>query len=486
LRIDDKYLEVNPQAAGGYRFTANKPAGAAKPSLSPNQPPLARVRGVDLRPIASCVLGLLLAVLLNGLSGYYTGNSRGPIKSLNLACHTGAATNIIQGLALGYEAAVMSTVIIATGIALSILCYQGCPPVFVAYGMALSGVGMLTLSGNTIAMNVFGPVADNAKCIGEIAYDRAEMGEDNYLSARQILDDLDMVGNTTKAETRGLAAASAMIAAASMFASYIVILSMGSEDQIVYLSLAQFNAFAQHLTLAQPVVLIGLLLGGAVPWLFSSMLIRAVGRAAFYVIKECRLQLNDDAIWQGKRRPDYGRVVAICTSAAQAELLGPAILAIASPLAVGLVFGPYALGGFLAGAILSGFTLGVFMSSAGAAWDNVKNSIESEPRDPAHNLGKGSSRHKAAVTGDAIGDPLKDTAGPAINPLLKVMTMVSMLALAPMILPYNMTGQPPLPGASALNSWTGAFLAVALFAMIVWAIAKSKIETLAMREAAEI
>jgi K(+)-stimulated pyrophosphate-energized sodium pump len=400
-----------------------------------------------------------------------------------LACGAGDASNVIHGLAVGYEAAVTFIVAIAAGIALMTLCYEQCPPVFVAYGLALAGMGLLTLTGNTIAMNVFGPVADNAKCIGLMGYDRAEMGNDAWLTARQILDDLDAVGNTTKAEGRSFATAAAVIAASVLFAGFVVILSMGSEDQILHLSLGQFNAFAQNLTLAQPVVLVGLLLGGAVPWLFSSMLLRAVGRAAGFIIKECRLQLQDPGVWNGDRVPNYARVVDICTAAAQAELLGPAVLVLASPLVVGLIFGPYALGAFLAGAILSGTGLAVFMTSAGGAWHNARKSIEAEPDDPTLNLGKGSLRHKASVTGDTIGDPLKDTAGPALNPLLKGITMISMLALTALVLPYNLAGESSaLEPGSVSNRWVGGLVAAVLFAAIVWAVAKSKIETAAMRE----
>ena len=170
------------------------------------------------------------------------------------------------------------------------------------------------------------------------------------------------------------------------------------------------------------------------------MLIRAVGRAAFYIIKECRIQFRDKEIWAGTKKPNYARVVNICTNAAQSELIGPGLLAVLSPILVGVLLGPYALGGFLAGMIVSGVMLGVFMANAGGAWDNAKKMIEDEPKDPARNLGKGSEKHKAAVTGDTVGDPLKDTAGPAINPLVKVMNMVAMLTLTSVVLAYNMAG----------------------------------------------
>ena len=258
------------------------------------------------------------------------------------------------------------------------------------------------------------------------------------------------MGNTTKAETKGIAIGSAVIAAVSMFASFIAALAMGSEDKITEMTMTQYDKYASLLTVANPKVFIGLLLGGVVPWLFSSMLIRAVGRAAFYIIKECRNQFRDPGIMAGTKKPDYARVVDICTNAAQSELIGPALLGVLSPILVGVLLGPYALGGFLAGMIVSGVMLGVFMANAGGAWDNAKKMIEDEPRDPARNLGKGSEKHKAAVTGDTVGDPLKDTAGPAINPLVKVMNMVAMLTLTSVVLAYNVAGdKSSLPGRGA-------------------------------------
>jgi K(+)-stimulated pyrophosphate-energized sodium pump len=285
-------------------------------------------------------------------------------------------------------------------------------------------------------MDVFGPIADNANGIGEMGYEEKEMGAADYKRARQILADLDAVGNTTKAETKGIAIGSAVIAAVSMFASFIATLAMGSEEKIVDMNPAQYLMYAGKITVADPKVLIGVLIGGCVPWLFSAMLIRAVGRAAYYIINECRVQFRDKEIWAGTKKPNYGRVVDICTSAAQSELIGPALLSVLSPILVGIVFGPYALGGFLAGMIVSGVMLGVFMANAGGAWDNAKKAIEDEPRDMARNTGKGSEKHKAAVTGDTVGDPLKDTAGPAINPLLKVMNMVSVLTV-PLMMVYD-------------------------------------------------
>ena len=256
----------------------------------------------------------------------------------------------------------------------------------------------------------------------------------------QILADLDAVGNTTKAETKGIAIGSAVIAAVSLFSSFIAVIAVGSEENIHLMTLAQYAEHAGRLTFADPKVFIGMLIGGSVPFLFSGMLIRAVGRAAYFIVKECRIQFRDPEIWAGTKEPDYGRVVNICTATAQKELIGPAILAIMTPLMVGFLLGPYALGGFLAGMILVGQLLAVFMSNAGGAWDNAKKMIE----DGIYG-GKGSEAHKAAITGDTVGDPLKDTAGPAINPLIKVMNMVSLLALG-LVLQYNVV-TPSVGGA---------------------------------------
>jgi len=341
---------------------------------------------------------------------------------------------------------------------------------FIAYGVAMTGIGMLTLTGNTISMDVFGPVADNANGIGEMGYEAEAMEREkagSYQRARQILADLDAVGNTTKAETKGIAIGSAVIAAVSLFSSFIAVIAVGSEDKINEMSVEQYFEQAGHITVADPTVFIGFLIGGAVPFLFSSMLIRAVGRAAFYIVKECRIQFRDKDIWEGKKKPDYDRVVRICTETAQKELIGPGALAILVPIIVGFVLGPYALGGFLAGMILVGQLLAVFMANAGGAWDNAKKMIE----DGVYG-GKGSEAHKAAVTGDTVGDPLKDTAGPAINPLIKVMNMVSLLALG-LVLNFNLV----TPDVSATNRVIGLLVTLLGGAVVAWAVWQSKRES---------
>jgi K(+)-stimulated pyrophosphate-energized sodium pump len=423
-------------------------------------------KGLDMRPAWTCLIGIILAITLNKLTSYYTHTQYEPVKSLAKSCQTGHATNIIQGFAVGYESAVVTTLVIAGAILLSVFIYSGAPnPIFVAYGVAMCGIGMLTLTGNTISMDVFGPVADNANGIGEMGYDREEMGEENYKRARQILADLDAVGNTTKAETKGIAIGSAVIAAVSLFASFIAVIAVKSEDKIGEMTVAQYYLQAGKLSIAFPQVFVGALIGGAVPFLFSSMLIRAVGRAAFLIVKECRVQFRDKEIWAGTKKPDYGRVVNICTASAQSELIGPALLAILMPILVGIFLGTQALGGYLAGMIVVGQLLAVFMANAGGAWDNAKKMIE----DGIYG-GKGSEAHKAAVTGDTVGDPLKDTAGPALNPLIKVMNMVALLSIVP-ILDYAEKG----------SIWLYV-VGVLCILGVAWAVWRSKTESKELRE----
>jgi K(+)-stimulated pyrophosphate-energized sodium pump len=466
LHFDASYLATNPMAGAGY----------------PNGNPadlgwLANfgIPGLDMRPAITCLIGVFLAIALNKVTSYYTHTSHHPVQSLARSCTTGHATNIIQGFAVGYESTVAAILVIAMALLLSVLTYAGTPPLFIAYGVAMTGIGMLTLTGNTISMDVFGPVADNANGIGEMGYDKEEMEKNkpgSYKRARQILADLDAVGNTTKAETKGIAIGSAVIAAVSLFASFIAVIAVGSEDKIREMTVTQYMEVAGKLTVANPIVFIGFLLGGAVPFLFSSMLIRAVGRAAFFIVKECRAQFRDPEIWKGTKKPDYGRVVDICTNTAQKELIGPGLLAIMTPILVGFLLGPYALGGFLAGMILVGQLLAVFMANAGGAWDNAKKMIE----DGLYG-GKGSEAHKAAVTGDTVGDPLKDTAGPAINPLIKVMNMVSLLSLS-LVLHFNIVApRVDATGSVSVARLVGLVVAAICALAIGWAVWQSKRES---------
>lgn len=479
LHFDTVYLAMYKMASSGF------------PNGDPGQLPLWAnfgISGLDMRPVFTCLVGIFLAIALNKTTSYYTHTSFSPVKSLAKACQTGHATNIIQGFAVGYESTVANVMLIASAIGLSVMCYWGMPSVFIAYGVAMTGIGMLTLTGNTISMDVFGPVADNANGIGEMGYDLEAMEKEqpgSYKCARQVLADLDAVGNTTKAETKGIAIGSAVIAAVSLFASFIAVIAVGSEDKLNLMKESQYRFFAGQMTVASPLVLIGFLLGGAVPFLFSSMLIRAVGRAAFYIVNECRIQFRDKDIWEGKKKPDYGRVVNICTRTAQKELIGPGLLAILAPLFVGFLLGPYALGGFLAGMILVGQLLAVFMANAGGAWDNAKKMIE----DGLYG-GKGSEAHHASVTGDTVGDPLKDTAGPAINPLVKVMNMVCLLGLGTILL-FNVSGVHPDSQALDAAGWSknlptnwvvGLIVSIIILALIFWAVWQSKRETKEMKE----
>jgi len=453
--------------------------------------------GLDLRPAYTCLIGVILCVVLNKVTEYFTGTEFQPAKGIKQSCETGHGTCIIEGFAVGYESAVWTAVVLCVAIAASVAIYAGTNPIFIAYGVAMCGIGMLTLTGNTISMDVFGPVADNANGIAEMGYDPKEMGLEKYKECRQILADLDSVGNTTKAVTKGVAIGSAVIAAVSLFASFITVIGSGGGGEDKPLPIAIFNQVAGLLNLSNPKLIIGMLLGAAVPFLFSSMLIRAVGRAAFLIVKECRIQFRDKAIWAGTKKPDYARVVNICTGSAQKELIGPAVLGVFTPILVGFILGPIGLAGFLGGAIVAGQLLASFMCNSGGAWDNAKKMVEDEPRNAEANTGKGSEKHKAAVTGDTVGDPLKDTAGPAVNPLLKVMNMVAVLSVPLMlyfdkdvvngvngaVTTYNATPEALASGTYNLAKplvadigWTGARIAVVVVIaiLIVWSLRRSK------------
>lgn len=482
--------ELKPEEQERFAEYGHAPPLDARPTLSLLQ--LAQVRyhvplvpGLNYRVVLCCLLGILLAVALNKCTEYWTSTEYSPVREVVKSSHTGHATNIIAGMALGLESSVWAILLIAVAILGSVL-IVGHPDhlLFMAFGVAMCGIGMLTLTGDTISMDVFGPVADNANGIGEMGYNRTEQGEElkaghpdymppsQYQAARQVLADLDAVGNTTKAITKGIAIGSAVLAAVSLFASFIAVLVTGSEEKIGQLLIGDFVSGASKLTVAEPLVFIGVLIGGAVPFLFSAMTIRAVGRAAYLIVIECRRQFQDPAVMRGSKSPDYGRVVSICTATAQKELIGPGLLAIGTPLAVGFLLGPFALGGFLAGMILSGQLLAVFMSNAGGAWDNAKKMIEDEPR--TEKTGKYSEKHKASVTGDTVGDPLKDTAGPAINPLIKVMNMVSLLAL-PLVILHNVHD-------GLGNVVVGAVIAGVAVLGVLWAWYRSKQESAEVRQ----
>jgi K(+)-stimulated pyrophosphate-energized sodium pump len=300
---------------------------------------------------------------------------------------------------------------------------------YVMYAIAMVGIGMLSHTGNNVAMDSYGPISDNANGIGEMAWHGMEDAETK--KARQIMADLDAVGNTTKAITKGVAIASAVIAAITLFATFFT--DIGRVQAQIGVSP---DKILSAIRISDVRVFIGFLLGGALPWLFSSLCIKAVSRAASLIVEEVRRQFRIPGLMEGKVKPDYARVVGISTAAAQKELIPLALISVLLPIAIGLILQVEALGGFLAGVILSGQLLAVYMANAGGAWDNAKKLIEDEPRDLAANTGKGSERHKASVVGDTVGDPLKDTAGPALNPMIKVVNMVSLLA-APILVTYS-------------------------------------------------
>jgi K(+)-stimulated pyrophosphate-energized sodium pump len=418
---------------------------------------LATTYANDWRLAALTAVGVGLAVAFNPLTSYFTSTKKPPVKEIVKSTNTGPATTILSGLSVGMESSVWALVVIVISFICGILLYSSSGPQYVLYAIAMIGIGMLSHTGNNVAMDSFGPISDNANGIGEMAWH--DMDDKNTRDARQIMADLDAVGNTTKAITKGVAIASAVIAAVSLFASYIT--DVGRVQ-------AQLGAVVMDsIRVSDTRVFVGLLLGGALPWLFSSLSIRAVSRAAGQIVDEVRRQFKLPGIMEGTKTPDYARVVGISTASAQKELIPLATISVLMPLLVGLVLQVEALGGFLVGIILSGQLLAVFLSNAGGAWDNAKKAIEDEPRDLVKNTGKGSERHKAGVVGDTVGDPMKDTAGPALNPMIKVANLVSLLA-APIIVKY------PIQAADGSINWIVIIIAVALLAATIWAIMRSK------------
>jgi K(+)-stimulated pyrophosphate-energized sodium pump len=358
-------------------------------------------------------IGILLSFVISKLTEYFTSTENAPVKEVAKATLTGHATTIIQGFAEGMESSVWAIISIATAIAASILIFGVQHPDQILYGVSLLGLGMLTVTGIIVSEDSYGPVSDNAQGIGEMSHMSPK--------ERKILDELDAVGNSTKAITKGFAIATAVIAAVSLFSSY-------NETIINKLSAMGQNVTEISFNVADPVVFVGILIGGAVPFLFASLLIRAVGRAASLIVNEVRRQFKEiKGLMQGKAKPDAKRVVDICTSAALKELIGPWLLAILTPVIVGLLLSYKGLAGYLVGTILVGQLLAVFLANSGGAWDNAKKLIENGLYG-----GKGSEAHKASVTGDTVGDPFKDTAGPALNPLIKVMNLVSLI-IAPIL-----------------------------------------------------
>ncbi len=393
-------------------------------------------------------IGLVLAQLISRLTEYYTGTHYRPVKDIAESAETGPATVVLAGTASGLESSVYAVIAIAIalGVALSM---GGGNLQFSFYLVALTGMGMLATTGVIVSEDTFGPVSDNAAGI-------AEMSGEFHGEAQKIMVSLDAVGNTTKAVTKGFAIGSAVIAAVALFASFIEtaageIFSSDIVDEALKTQRGVFDLIP--INVADPKVFIGMLIGGAVPFLFSSLAIRAVGRTAGVVVQEVRKQFADGKIMRGEKEPEYGPVIDICTEASLRELATPALLAVLAPVVVGFGISFYALGAFLAAVILVGQLMANYLSNAGGAWDNAKKYIED-----GHHGGKGSDAHKAAVIGDTVGDPFKDTAGPALNPLIKVMNLVSLLVLPAIISLQDNDGARYAIAAGALVVLVGAIV----------------------------
>ncbi|WP_431944400.1 sodium-translocating pyrophosphatase [Micromonospora marina] len=379
-------------------------------------------RNPRLVAIGAVVIGIVLAAAIQALTGYFTETNRRPVQDIGKSSQTGAATVILAGISVGLESAVYSALLIGAGVFGAFL-LGGSSLTLSLFAVALAGTGLLTTVGVIVAMDTFGPISDNAQGVAEMSGDIDEHGA-------RTLTELDAVGNTTKAITKGIAIATAVLAATALFGSYTDTLktayadATGTQDTTALID--------ELLNVANPRNLVGLIIGAAVVFLFSGLAINAVSRSAGAVVMEVRRQFRElPGIMDRTQRPEYGKVVDICTRDAQRELMTPGLLAILAPIAVGFGLGAGALAAYLAGAIGAGTLMAVFLANSGGAWDNAKKLVE----DGAHG-GKGSDAHSATVIGDTVGDPFKDTAGPAINPLLKVMNLVSLL-IAPAVVAWS-------------------------------------------------
>ncbi|MBM0226338.1 MULTISPECIES: sodium-translocating pyrophosphatase [Micromonospora] len=415
-------------------------------------------RNPRLVAIGAVIIGIVLAAAIQALTGYFTETNRRPVQDIGKSSQTGAATVILAGISIGLESAVYSALLIGAGVFGAFL-LGGSSITLSLFAVALAGTGLLTTVGVIVAMDTFGPISDNAQGIAEMSGDIDEHGA-------RTLTELDAVGNTTKAITKGIAIATAVLAATALFGSYTDTLRSSYEDAGVGDAGAEIlNA----LNVANPRNLVGLIIGAAVVFLFSGLAINAVSRSAGAVVMEVRRQFRElPGIMDRTQRPEYGKVVDICTRDAQRELMTPGLLAILAPIAVGFGLGPGALASYLAGAIGAGTLMAVFLANSGGAWDNAKKLVE----DGAYG-GKGSDSHAATVIGDTVGDPFKDTAGPAINPLIKVMNLVSLL-IAPAVVAWSV--------GDDRNTPLRVTLAVVAALIIVAAVVFSKRKGVAMAD----
>ncbi|EID54729.1 sodium-translocating pyrophosphatase [Saccharomonospora xinjiangensis] len=391
----------------------------------------------------SVIIGIVLAGVILWLTGYYTGTEHKPVKDIGKTSETGAATVILSGIAVGFESAVFTAFVVGAAVFGAYL-LGGSVALF---AVALAGTGLLTTVGVIVAMDTFGPVSDNAQGIAEMSGDLSE-GE-----GAQILTELDAVGNTTKAITKGIAISTAVLAATALFGSYSDAIGRALTDAQATIDEVG-DAFVSNII--APNTLVGVVIGAAVVFLFSGLAVNAVSRAAGAVVYEVRRQFRTiPGIMEGTTRPEYGKVVDIVTRDSLRELATPGLLAVFAPIAVGFGLGTGALAGYLGGAIATGMLMAVFLANSGGAWDNAKKLVED-----GHHGGKNSEAHAATVIGDTVGDPFKDTAGPAINPLLKVMNLVSLL-IAPAVVSLSVGD----------NASTPARLAIALGSVLIIAVA---------------
>jgi K(+)-stimulated pyrophosphate-energized sodium pump len=411
-------------------------------------------QAVDINPrifaLGAVLIGIALAAAIQVLTGFFTEVGKRPVNDVAASSKTGAATVILAGVSVGFESAVYSALLIASAVFGAFLLGGG-SVVLSLFAVSLAGTGLLTTVGVIVAMDTFGPISDNAQGI-------AEMSGDVKGEGAKILTSLDAVGNTTKAITKGIAIATAVLAATALFGAFTDAIknSVLEKGLVVKDQVLEFQGI---LDVADPRNLVGLIIGAAVVFMFSGLAVNAVSRAAGAVVVEVRAQFKKyPGIMTGKVKPEYGRVVDICTRDSLRELVTPGLLAVMAPIAVGFGLGVGALGAYLAGSIGTGTLMAVFLSNSGGAWDNAKKMIEDGKFG-----GKGSEAHKATVVGDTVGDPFKDTAGPAINPLIKVMNLVGLL-ITPAIVGFTLDD----------NQTINMVIALLATAVIIWALVQNR------------